>query len=106
MSLVTSARWLIPRQCGVVASTVSGMLDISITSHGPGPGPSPGHPRYRPRPQRGSPAADKRRHPGGRSVVTVELSDDNGAYQVADDVELLDLMLDDLAAAAPVFQPP
>ena len=38
--------------------------------------------------------------------MTVELSDDNGAYQVADDVELLDLMLDDLAAAAPVFQPP
>jgi putative sugar O-methyltransferase len=38
--------------------------------------------------------------------VTVELSDENGAFQVADDVELLELMLDDLAAAAPVFQPP
>jgi len=38
--------------------------------------------------------------------VTVELSDDNGAFQVADDVDLLELMLDDLAAVAPVFQPP
>jgi putative sugar O-methyltransferase len=38
--------------------------------------------------------------------VTVELSDDNGAFQVADDADLLELMLDDLAAAAPVFQPP
>jgi putative sugar O-methyltransferase len=36
----------------------------------------------------------------------VELSDENGAYQAVDDVELLELMLDDLAAAAPVFQPP
>jgi putative sugar O-methyltransferase len=38
--------------------------------------------------------------------VTVELSDDNGAFQVADDIELLELMLDDVAAAAPVFQAP
>jgi len=38
--------------------------------------------------------------------VTVKLSDDNGAFQVADDVELLDLMLADLCAAAGVFQPP
>jgi putative sugar O-methyltransferase len=36
----------------------------------------------------------------------VQLSDDNGAFQVADDVELLDLMLADLCAADRVFQPP
>jgi putative sugar O-methyltransferase len=38
--------------------------------------------------------------------MTVELSDDNGAFQAADDIELLDLMLADLCAADPVFQPP
>jgi putative sugar O-methyltransferase len=36
----------------------------------------------------------------------VQLSDDNGAFQVADDVDLLDLMLADLCAADRVFQPP
>jgi putative sugar O-methyltransferase len=38
--------------------------------------------------------------------VALELSDENGAYQVADDVDLLDLMLEDLCAADPVFRPP
>jgi putative sugar O-methyltransferase len=38
--------------------------------------------------------------------VTVQLSDDNGGFQVADDVDLLDLMLADLCAAERVFQPP
>ncbi len=37
--------------------------------------------------------------------MPVKLSDDNGAFQAVDDVELLELMLDDLAAAAPVYQP-
>jgi len=38
--------------------------------------------------------------------MNVELSDDNGAFQVADDVALLDLMHADMCAADPVFQPP
>ena len=38
--------------------------------------------------------------------MTVQLSDDNGGFQVADDVDLLDLMLADLCAADRVFQPP
>src|SRR5947209_383872 len=127
MSLVTSARWLMPRQFGVVASVVAGTLLMRLRPPAPHHnGPRPNGPGLRsapgsswhtslgrsPRgtgPRRvlhgtglglsgGRRPPIRRGHIGGRPV-SVKLSDDNGAFQVVDDVDLLELMLDDLAAA-------